>query len=30
MYYIIIDNVLYDKDDKSLELYAIKIYKHNI
>lgn len=26
----IIDNILYDKDDKSLELYAIKIYKHNI
>lgn len=26
----IIDNVLYDKDDKSLELYTIKIYKHNI
>ncbi len=26
----IIDNVLYDKDDKSLELYVITIYKENI
>ena len=25
----IIDNILYDKDDKSLELYVIKIYKKN-
>ena len=25
----IIDNNLYDKDDRSLELYAIKIYKQN-
>jgi hypothetical protein len=25
----IIDNVLYDKDDKSLELYTISIYKKN-
>ena len=25
----IIDNVLYDKDDRSLELYTIKIYKQN-
>ena len=23
----IIDNVLYDKDDRSLELYAITVYK---
>lgn len=26
----IIDNILYDKDDRSLELYTIKIYKQNI
>lgn len=26
----IIDNVLYDKDDRSLELYTITIYKQNI
>lgn len=26
----IIDNILYDKDNKSLELYTIKIYKCNI
>ena len=25
----IIDNVLYDKDDRSLELYAITVYKEN-
>jgi len=25
----IIDNILYDKDDRSLELYTIKIYKQN-
>ena len=25
----IIDNILYDKDDSSLELYTIKIYKQN-
>ena len=25
----IIDNVLYDKDDRSLELYAITIYKES-
>ena len=26
----IIDNVLYDKNDESLELYTITIYKQNI
>ena len=26
----IIDKVLYDKDDRSLELYAITIYKENV
>ena len=26
----IIDNVLYDKDDKSLDLYIITIYKQNV
>ena len=26
----IIDNVLYDKDDRSLELYVITIYKYNV
>ena len=25
----IIDNVVYDKDDRSLELYTITIYKEN-
>ena len=25
----VINNILYDKDDKCLELYAIKIYKQN-
>ena len=25
----IIDNVLYDKDDRSLELYTIKVYRQN-
>ncbi len=25
----IIDNILYDKDDSSFELFAIKIYKYN-
>ncbi|MBO5375939.1 MAG: hypothetical protein J6A52_03720 [Bacilli bacterium] len=26
----IIDNILYDKDDKSLELYTITIYKTKV
>lgn len=25
----IVDNIMYDKDDRSLELYTIKIYKKN-